>query len=181
MTCTNTAWEIEIPLIVRTLINDLGDTPIYTDDRIKQLVVVSARYVINEIPFNTQYTLDIVNSSISPDPSADATRDVYFVSFVALKSACLLDQSTFRTKAISEGIRTVLGPANLSVAGNLAGYKTLLEMGPCKTYEQTRLEYVAGNTQIIRAVLSPFVGNNFDPRYLLRGAFRSTSTSDLYS
>lgn len=176
------SWEIEIPLVVRTLINDLDtDSPTYSDDRIKQLVVVAARYVINEIPFATQYNLDIINSTISPDPSVDATRDVYFVSFVALKSACLLDQSTFRTKAISEGIRTALGPANLQVAGNLAGYKTLLDMGPCKTYEQSRLEYVAGNTQIIRAVLSPFVGNNFDPRYLLRGAFRSTSTNDFYS
>lgn len=181
MSCTNSVWEVEIPLIVRTLINDLGDTPTYSDDRIKQLVVVAARYVLNEIPFSTQYNLDIINNSISPDPSADTSRDVYFVSFVALKSACLLDQSTFRTKAVSEGICTALGPANLSVAGNLSGYKTLLEVGPCKTYEQTRLEYVAGNTQIIRAVLSPFVGNNFDPRYLLRGAFRSTSTNDFYS
>jgi hypothetical protein len=176
------SWEIEIPLIIRTLINDLDpDSPTYSDDRIKQLAVVAARYVVNEIPFSTQYNLDIVNSTITPDPSDDATRDVYFISFVSLKSACLLDQSTFRTKAVSEGIRTALGPANLQVAGNLAGYKTLLDVGPCKTYEQSRLEYVAGNTQIIRAVLSPFVGNNFDPRYLLRGAFRSTSTNDFYS
>jgi hypothetical protein len=44
-----------------------------------------------------------------------------------------------------------------------------------------RMEYQIGNTQLVRAVLGPFVGNNFDPRYLLRGAFRSTSTNDFYS
>jgi len=32
-------------------------------------------------------------------------------------------------------------------------------------YEKLRLEYSIGNANGIRAVLSPFVGNNFDPKY----------------
>lgn len=174
-------WEIEIPIIVRSLINDLGATPTYSDDRILQLAVVAANYVTKEANLSKTYTIDIVNIDITPDPSDNTTRDTDFISFICLKSACLLDQSTFRTKAALEGIRTALGPANLSVSGNLAGYKTILEQGPCKLYEQLLMDHNIGNATAVKAVLSPFVGNNFDPRYLLRGSFRTTNANDFYS
>jgi hypothetical protein len=174
-------WEIEIPIIVRSLINDLGATPTYTDERILQLSVVAANYVTKEVNLSRDYSIDIVNIDITPDPSDNTTRDTDFISFIALKAACLLDQSTFRTKATMEGIRTALGSANLSVSGNLSGYKTILDQGPCKLYEQLTLDHNIGNATAVRAVLSPFVGNNFDPRYLLRGSFRSTDANDFYS
>ena len=99
------SWKNEIPIIVRVWINDLSDTPTYSDDRIKQLIVVAAQYVKREMNFNTVYTIDTLTQSISPDPTTLAAPDQDFIGFVALKAACLLDQSTFRTKAASEGIR----------------------------------------------------------------------------
>lgn len=176
-------WEIEIPIIVRTLINDLSDPPTYSDSRIEQLIVVSAQYVLNDINLNNTYNIDIVNRTITPDPSDPNSRDTDFIGFIALKSACLLDQSTFRTKAALEGIKTALGSANLSIQGNLAGYKIILDQdqAPCKLYEQLTLDHNIGNATAVSAVLSPFVGNNFDPRYLLRGSFRSTNSNDFYS
>lgn len=174
-------WEIEIPIIVRSLINDLGPEHTYTDERILQLAVVAANYVTKEANLSKEYNVDIVNVDIIPDPSDNSTRDTDFISFIALKSACLLDQSTFRTKAALEGIKTALGPASLSVGGNLSGYKTILDQGPCKLYDQLLMDHNIGNATAVRAVLSPFVGNNFDPRYLLRGSFRSTDANDFYS
>ena len=164
-------WEIEIPIIVRSLINDFGAVPTYTDDRILQLSVVAANYVTKEVNLSKEYTVDIVNVDIFPDPSENSTRDTDFISFIALKSACFLDQSTFRTKAVLEGIKTSLGSANISVAGNLAGYKTLLEMGPCKLYEKLVMDHNIGDATAVRAVLSPFVGNDFDPRVWSRGHY----------
>lgn len=174
-------WQVEIPIIVRNLINDLESTPTYSDDRIIQLATVSARYVVGEANFTTEYTIDIINQTISPDPSDPSSRDIDFVGLLALKAACILDQSTFRTKAALEGIRTALGSANLMIAGNLSGYKTILDQGPCALYEQLVLDHNIGNATAVAAVLSPFVGNNFDPRYLLRGSFRSTNSNDFYS
>lgn len=174
-------WEIEIPIIVRNLINDLETTPIYSDNRIIQLTTVAARYVTSEANLLTTYTIDIVNQTISPDPSDPETRDTDFVGLLALKAACILDQSTFRTKAALEGIRTALGSANLAIQGNLSGYKTILDQGPCALYDQLVLDHNIGNATAVSAVLSPFVGNRFDPRYLLRGSFRSTDSNDFYS
>ena len=50
---------------------------------------------------------------------------------------------------------------------DLKGYKEILDKGPCATYEKLRMEYEIGNAQnYINAVLSPFVGNDFDPSQL---------------
>jgi hypothetical protein len=176
-------WQIEIPIIVRTLINDLETIPTYSDDRIQQLATVAAQYVVKDANLTTNYTINIINQTISPDPSDPNSRDVDFIGLIALKSACILDQSTFRTKAALEGIRTALGSANLWISGNIAGYKMILDQdqGPCKLYEQLILDHNIGNATAVSAVLSPFVGNNFDPRYLLRGSFRSTNSNDFYS
>jgi hypothetical protein len=176
-------WQIEIPIIVRTLINDLDANPIYSDSRIQQLSVVAAQYAQNDLNLSKTYTIDIVNQTITPDPSAPETRDTDFIGFIALKSACMLDQSTFRTKAVMEGIKTALGAANLSVAGNLAGYKMILDQdqGPCQLYQTLSYEYNIGNG-IISAILSPFVGNNFDPRSISRNSpYRSGDGTGLYS
>lgn len=158
------SWQTEIVTIVRVWINDLGDSPTYSDSRIQQVITVAAQNVIREVSFTQAYEVDVVNLTISPDPTLTDSRDNDFVAFSAIKTACILDQSTFRTKAVNEGIRTSLSPASIDVRGNLRGYQTLLEIGPCAMYEKLRTEFEIGNPNVCQAVLSPFIGNDFDPR-----------------
>lgn len=158
------SWNVEIPIIVRTLINDLSENPTYSDDRILQVITVAAKYVQFDVNLDHAYTINVVTPDIIPDPTAD--NDSIFISLVSLKAACIIDQSTLRTKAAMEGIRAALGPANLSVAGSLVGIKMILETGPCATYEELTSHWDVKEATAIRAVLSPFVGNKFDPRSL---------------
>lgn len=158
------SWQIEIPIIVRTLINDLSEIPTYSDERMLQAIVVAAKYVQFDVNLNNIYTIDIANPNITPDPTAN--NDDIFISLVSLKSACIFDQSTLRTKAALEGIKAALGPANISVAGSLAGIKLIIDSGPCAAYDELTSHWDVKEATAIRAVLSPFVGNNFDPRYL---------------
>jgi hypothetical protein len=159
-------WQIEIPLIIRNLINDLASPPTYSDERLEQLTVIAAQYVLQEANLDITYNTNVIDLIISPDPSDPSIRDIDFIGLVSLKAACLLDQSTFRTKAAGEGLRAALGPASLSVNGNLGGYRDILNMGPCKLYDQLVLDHNIGNATAIRAIFSPFVGNNFDPQNL---------------
>jgi len=169
-------WQTEIPIIVRSLINDFEET--YSNERIIQLTTVAAKYVVLDLNLNQDYNIDVVNNLITPDPCDNDNRDDTFVSFVALRASCFLDQSTFRTKAATEGIKTSLGPASLQVSGNLAGYKTVLDVGPCAIYEHLKQQHNIGNASAISAVLSPFVGNNFDPRFLFVSDLPARSTRD---
>jgi hypothetical protein len=165
------SWQIEIPIIVRTLTNDLGDQPVYSDERIIQTVSVAAKYVQFDVVLDHQYLVDVANSTITPDPTDD--RDEIFISLVSLKAACIIDQSTFRTKAVTEGIRAALGPASLSVGGSLAGWKTILEKGPCALYQELTDHWDVKDAAAVAAILGPFVGNKFNPRYLQGNTFRS--------
>jgi hypothetical protein len=158
------SWNIEIPIIVRTLINDLEDTPTYSDERLLQTIVVAAKYVQFDIVLDTIYSVDVVNTNIAPDPTIN--NDSIFISLVGLKAACIIDQSTLRTKATLEGIRAALGPAQLSVAGSLAGFNLILDKGPCAAYEELVSHWDVREATAVRAILSPFVGNKFDPRSL---------------
>lgn len=170
------SWNLEIPIMVRTLINDLSDDPTYSDERIQQAIVVAAKYVKFDVTLENEYTIDVTNPDITPDPTVG--NDDIFITLVSLKAACIIDQSTLRTKSATEGIRAALGPANISVAGSLSGIKTILEKGPCASYDHLANSWNIREASYIRAVLSPFVGNNFDPSSLNQpGGFRR----DLYS
>lgn len=170
------SWKNEIPIIVRTLINDLSDNPTYSDERLLQVISVAAKYVQFDVVLEHAYEVNVVKPNITPDPTID--NDSIFISLVSLKSACLIDQSVLRTKAAMEGIRAALGPAQLSVAGSLAGIKLILEEGPCAAYDELTSHWDVKEASAIRAVLSPFVGNKFDPRTLHINPYRSR---DIYS
>ena len=170
------SWNIEMPIIVRTLINDLSDSPTYSDERILQTIVVAAKYVQFDVVLDHEYVLNIASPNITPDPTID--NDSIFISLTCLKAACIIDQSALRTKAALEGIRAALGPAQLSVGGSLAGLKMIIEAGPCAAYDELTSHWDVKEATAIRAVLSPFVGNRFDPTSL---TYPGDPRRDIYS
>jgi hypothetical protein len=165
------SWNTEIPIIIRTLINDLEDPPMYSDERLLQSITVAAKYVQFDVVLQHQYDVNISAGTISPDPTED--KDEIFIALLSLKAACIVDQSTFRTKAATEGVRAALGPAQLSVAGSLNGWKTILDKGPCALYEELTSHWDVKDAAAVAVILSPFVGNKFDPRYLQDSSDRS--------
>lgn len=161
------SWNIEIPLIIRTLINDFGSTPSYSDERLEQVSVVAAQYVQSDVNLDQKYTINIVSPNITPDPTILYPKDDIFINLIALKASCIIDQSALRTKSALEGIRAALGSASLMISNsNLSGYKIILDQGPCALYRSLVDQWNIGNASAIRAVFSPFVGNNFDPQNL---------------
>jgi hypothetical protein len=172
------SWHNELITITRTLINDLDEPYDYSDSRIEQILVVAAKYLQFDINLDYEYTIDVTNVTINPDPTEQ--NDSTFISMVCLKAACIIDQGTFRTKSALEGIRTALGPASVSIGGSLAGWQAIIDHGACGLYEELTSHWDVKNATAIRAVLSPFVGNKFDPRYLLRGPIRDRTNNDFY-
>ena len=127
----------------------------------QQMLVVAATYVNIELSFDYTYTIEIDTPDISPDPTLNG--DAAFQNFVVLKAACITDLSTFRTKALSSGVKAQCGPAVLDTIKHLDGFKQLLELGPCAAYDVLKKQWTFGNTRLIHAILGPFVSNNFSP------------------
>jgi len=173
------ALEKEININKPKLINDLNTPYEYSDCRIQQILSVAAKYVQFDINLTQKYTIDVVYSNISPDPTE--TRDEIFTSLTCLKAACIIDQGTLRTKAALEGIRTALGSASLSIGGSLTGWQSIIDNGACALYYELTNNWDIRNATAFSAVLSPFVSNNFDPRYMNIGPFRNVGNNDFYS
>lgn len=153
------AWQDTAIPILRTLLNDACGTITYTETRLEELSIASAHFNVQELPFSTDYTVSIPNASISPDPELD----VEFINFMVLRAACIADQGLFRERALLSGLEARCGPAILKTMQHVTGFQTLLTEGPCKAFEELKQDYIFGNTDIIRAVLSPFIGNEFQP------------------
>ena len=173
------AWQPTLTLIVRNLINDVNTPYEFSDSRIEQVLVVAGQYVQFDVNLSIRYEIDVINKTFNPDPVVG--KDDIFNSIVCLKAACIIDQGTFRTKAALEGISTKLGPAVLNLSGTLQGWKSIIEHGACALYDQLTEHWDVQNATAWAAVLSPFVGNRFDPRYLHSGPFRSLGNNDFYS
>lgn len=168
------SWDIDIPIIVRTLINDISEPYTYSNERLLQVIVVAAKYVQFDVVLDHNYSVDLSNPTITPDPTND--NDDIFLSLVSLKTACLIDQSNLRSRAAAEGIKASLGPASLTVKGNLDGFLKILEQGPCASYDELVSHWDVAQATAARAILGPFVGNKFDPRSL----FSDNRGRDLY-
>lgn len=148
-------WSETLVIMLRAIIGDLGDTPTYSDERLETLLMVAASYVLTDLD-SSAYEINITEGTITPNPVE--YKDTTFINLTVLKAACLADQSTFRTKALLEGIRATAGPASLIIQGNLSGFKQLLEIGPCKAYED--LLNSGTTATFIRGVLSPFTSDS---------------------
>ena len=177
------AWDITMTTMLRVFINDTESPQTYTDDRLKQVLIVAAQYVNMELNFDNTYTITIGAtadaSNISPDPVS--LSDDSFTNFTVLKAACIADFSTFRTKALQAGVKAKCGPAVLDTIKHLDGFKELLNNGPCKAYEIAKKNWVFGNGELIKAVLSPFISNSFDPASLaMSGGWQGTHRGGQY-
>ena len=161
------AWYEQTVPMLRILINDYGDEStdqVFSDTRLEEVLIVAAMYVQHEMDFDVDYTIVMSPQSLSPDPTLN--DDVSFTNFMVMKAACISDQSTFRTKALSAGIEAKCGPVVLKTLKQLDGFKQLLEKGPCAAYERMKDNWMFGNGNIAKAILSPFHSNDFNPQTL---------------
>lgn len=158
------SWATDSLTMLRVMLNDAGVTQTYTDDRLTDLLITAAYIIRIDVNFNTSYNVDITNKLVTPEP-VDQSDGKEFTSFTVLKAACLMDESSFRTAALLQGVSARCGPASITTS-NYGGYlKELLTAGPCLMYDNLVNQYNFSyeGKQIIKAVMSPFAANDFDP------------------
>ena len=81
------AWNIDMVLMLRSIIGDLDKTT-FTNERLKQILVIGAYNVYNDANFSIEYTIDVGGVTISPDPISESDSD--FASLTVYRSACIL-------------------------------------------------------------------------------------------
>jgi hypothetical protein len=139
--------------LLRVMLQD-QDRVDFTDERLKELIATAARLVIQEVDFDTAYTVSILQRTIDPDPIA--VPDDSFVNLVALKAACILDTGTLRTEALKSGVKIVQEKTSIETGNRIAGFKEVMSMGWCKAYAMAKEEYESNDNVIAgHAIMSP--------------------------
>ena len=165
-------WQSTSLIMLRTMLNDAGCAGVrYTPQRLEDLLITSAYLLPLEIHFPTTYVVDVEVRTITPDPIKQTDGDE-FINFMVLKSACIADEGNFRTAALAQGVTARLGPASLQTNSYGQYLGTLLNEGPCKAYNRLVEVYNMSydGSKIIRAVMSPFVANDYNPTNQLGSA-----------
>ena len=144
-------WKTDLVLMLRSIIGDL-DRAKFTDERLKQILVVGAYNVTNDADFSTSYTVDVAKVSISPDPISESDTD--FSTLTVYKSACILLGSEVKTEA-SNAISIKDGPSAIDLRGVTANLTNLYN-DLCAKYDALLKTYQYNNTLVGQAVLGPY-------------------------
>lgn len=148
------AWQNEMVRIVRNLINDHDTSdPTYSNERLEEVILVSAQLVQNEIDFDTVYSIDVDAYTLSPDPTEN-TRDNNFVNLICLRSALLILGSEYKTNS-SNSVRVTDGPSSIDMTDVTRNSKLLYEQA-LSDYTKAKVEYKAGNGMAGHAILGPY-------------------------
>lgn len=158
-------WQNTAITILRTMLDDSGCTNTYTDKRLEELLISAAYFLPLKINFVTSYTINVETKIISPDPIETTEDGSEFINFMILRAACILDESSFRSAALLQGVSARLGPAAIQTNGYGTLLKEFLDKGPCKMFEELTQTYNFNYTNkgIVRAILSPFAANDYYP------------------
>lgn len=119
--------------LFRAHVGDFTDPPTWSDSRALEILKASAFQVTQEVNCIPVPSINFCTGEFSSNPFHYPA----FISLWMLRSACLVDQGTLRTRALQEGLRASCGPALLEVkGGGQSIYKVLFEEGPCKAYKE---------------------------------------------
>jgi hypothetical protein len=142
------AWETNLLILVRSLINDSVAPYTYSDERLEDLMVTSAVLVLQEVSFATVYTIDLSTPSISPDPETS------FETLIALKTACLIAQGEHRGY-VRGAIAIKDGPSTIDAKGRAQYSKDLVD-SVCALYDKARTQYVINGGSSGVAIITPY-------------------------
>jgi hypothetical protein len=151
------AWQDELVPLVRVFVNDTDATR-FTDDRLEESIVAAARVVQMELAFDRVYACDHENVTITPDPTAAATRDDDFITLVAAKTGCIVDRGS-AALAAEQAILVKDGTSVVDLREAFKAKLSLLEKGWCAVYADLKSAYSsgpAGSLWLGRAVVTPF-------------------------
>lgn len=156
------SWQTEITEIVRYLVGDSGETT-YTDSQIQKNILIAARIVTSEISFDTDYTISVANTTLSPDPTELNTDESNgFINLVSLKASCMILFSEYQIYS-KQSVKIVDGPSSIdgtSVAKNLL----MLSQDRCAEYSSYKIQYSMSSMNCGTAILTPTTYDYVNPR-----------------
>jgi len=154
-------WDTTLVIMLRNMIDDTVTPYTYSDNRIKEIILVGAQLLLGETSFDAAYVVDLNNQTITPDPTNKSPKDDIFITLLTLKSACIVDTALVRNKS-KNAFKLTDDRSSIDTAapGIFVGLQLMMSQGACGLYQEALLQYRA--TGIVgHAIMTPIsVGFN---------------------
>ena len=149
------AWKTELVQLVRNIIGDTDiDSPTYTDERLQEVILTSAQLLQGDVDFSQDYTVDIDQCTLTPDPTTTGSKDNDFINLVALRTSCIISNSEFRTAA-NKAYNFTDGPSKID-GRDVAESTYKFAQTICQAFENAKKAYRAGNSTAGAIIVSPY-------------------------
>jgi hypothetical protein len=149
------SWQGQISTIVRHLINDVESSNYkYSPHRLESAILVAAHLLTTETDLKQQYSINVEQCHLSPDPTESGTKDDDFITLVSFKCACIILGGEVRSES-GNAISIKDGPSAIDLRG-VSGTLMSLYKDLCEKYDQMLLDYRAGNSIGGHAILGPY-------------------------
>lgn len=149
------SWQGSMTTIVRHLINDIDSTSYtFSTDRLETTILVAAQLLIMNVDFNNDYDINVEAITLSPDPTDTDTKDDPFIALACLRAACIVIGSEIR-KESGNSISIKDGPSAIDLRG-VTSTLTVLYQDLCKKYDESLIDYRAGNSVSGQSILGPY-------------------------
>lgn len=140
------SWQDLGLTLLREYLSDTDETAYrFTDDRLEQLLAVAMWRTNNDESFRggEGYAVDVVNVSVTPDPTEAASLDNWFVDLSVANAACLNDRGA-ALLAADQALRVKDVGSEVDLRDVFKAKQAVIRDGWCKTYQKMREEYRAG-------------------------------------
>lgn len=152
-------WEAELVLITRILSGDYNQPYLYSDDRLREIIILAGMLTQLEVDLVKTYSFDVAACNMTPDPCDPSNgKDYGAVSLFTLKAACIVQLANLKDKAKNAGIQVKSDKELIDTKNSLDGDKFLInsEHDVCASFKSALWEYKAGNYQAGYAILTGF-------------------------
>lgn len=149
------AWEQELILKVRAYLDDLDASSYkYSDEKLKKYILLSLELMQLEFRFRcTYYSVDIINETISPDPTDEDTRDNDCIGLIVLKVGALLSKTEARVSGGMGSSYKIVDEGGSFERKNDVQSMLELSAGYGSEYDLAKLMYMRGGGLWGHAVL----------------------------
>ena len=153
------AWQNEMTIIVRHIIDDLDSTNYqFSNDSMEEAITVAAQLIHNEMEFSVDYNIEVDNRTISPDPTTTAVganpKDDDFIALCCLRAGILFTGSQLKTYSL-KAIAIRDGSSSIDTRGIITGLQ-ILHADLTKKYEDVKLDYQTSKLGLGKVILSPY-------------------------
>lgn len=142
-------WQEVSVFLLRSLIGDDVAPYQYSDARLSSFMLSAAYFVSKEINLLYDYTVDITNETITPDPLDDKTM----INLMVLKAWCLLSRSDYSINA-PNAVAIKDGPSSIDAKATVEAKKVIMK-DACQAFDDAVDDFYIGNARAGEAIIGP--------------------------